>query len=320
MRRLALLLASLALASCDDGRAPTACERTGFCVDVSQPGTPVTRAPALDVPATYVSPVPNPLQISSTFGPRWKASASRYDFHPGIDYYDVLGTPVYAIGAGVVRGAYPEGSAQYPNGGNVVVVEHTLAAPTTFHGVSVTRFYAVYLHLQSFSVAVDDAVTAGQTIGAMGMTGDTDFVHLHFETRVQTVCSLPYQLANPTSSCAAGFDPHVHPYHFVGGENDDAIVLEEVADASDFVVRYTATRGDLDLDVIETDFGTLDFDARTGIDASSLAHLDDFHYGWVTLVPQPFLSSSDTLVVDLHFPRRPSYLEVRDIHGVGVRY
>lgn len=283
--------------------------------------TRVSRMPPLAGDPTFAPPVPRSDQISSTFGPRWKTSAARYDFHPGIDWFDDEGTPVTAIGDGVVDGVYPDGSTTFPNGGNVVVVLHALAASLTFHDQPVDRIYAVYLHLASYAVAAGEPVTRGQVVGAMGHTGDTTFTHLHFEIRVQTRCSLQYQVANPGSSCVTGWDPHVHPFLFVGGPNDDAIQIQEMPPAAGdaYAVRYEASRGDLDLDVIETDLGAIGFDERLGLDATTLAHLDDFHYPWMTLVPLPFGSTDDRLVMELHFPTRPAYVEMRDIHGVGLR-
>jgi hypothetical protein len=154
----------------------------------------------------------------------------------------------------------------------------------------------------------------------MGMSGDTDFVHLHFETRVETPCSLAFQLANPDAACALGFDPHVHPFLFVGGDNDDQLLVEEMPVAGGWGLRYTAGRGDLDLDVIATDLGSIGFGERLGLDATSTTALDDFDRGFVRLVPLPFLSASGTLVMELHFPVRPGFVELRDIHGRGLRF
>lgn len=288
---------------------------TDATIDVASGGDPVSEPPAL-VGQLFAPPVRDPLAISSTFGPRWKTSADRFDFHPGIDYPGTLGEPVLAIGDGVVDGVYPDGSSTYPLGGNVVVVRHAIT-PRTFHGVSVDHIYAVYLHLDSFAVTTGDAVTTGQTVGAMGMTGDTQFVHLHFETRVQTTCSLQYQVAHPESSCAVGFDPHVHPFLFVGGENADGFSVIETGPNA---MRYIATRHDLDLDVIDTDIGRIGFSERAGLDATSLGKLDAVDLGWVVIEPQPFSLSSTEIVYDLYFPELPHRLEIRDIHGRGVRY
>ena len=313
------LVTLAALAGCSEGG--TTCERTGRCVSIAAGGVPVAGAPALEAAAGFGAPTNAPAAISSTFGPRWKASDGRDDFHLGIDYYGALGDPLLAIGDGRVAGVYLDGSATYPNGGNVVVIEHAIP-PRTFHEQSVERVFAVYLHAATIAVADGDPVTAGQPVATMGMTGDTDFVHLHFETRVQTTCSLIYQQAHPEASCATGFDPHVHPYLFVGGANTDRITVEELppADGAGFSARYTATRGDLDLDVIETDLGTIGFGARLGVDATSIETLDDFDYGFLRLVPLEFLSTSETLAFELHFAKRPAYLELRDVYGRGLRF
>jgi murein DD-endopeptidase MepM/ murein hydrolase activator NlpD len=168
-------------------------------------------------------------------------------------------------------------------------------------------------------VTVGQTVTAGQQVATMGMTGDTEFVHLHFETRVQTTCSLPYQSAHPESSCAVGFDPHVHPYLFVGGANSDDLQISEIA-GEHYTIRYVATRGDLDLDTIETDLGLIGFDTRAGLDATSIEHLDDFDYGWLRIVPINFGTANETLEYDLEFRVHPAFLELHDIWGHGLRF
>ena len=284
-------------------------------LDIAGGGTPVNDAPAV-AGERFAAPVPNPSAISSTFGPRWKTSANRDDFHPGIDYVGAQGSPVLAIGDGVVEGVFADGSTTFPLGGNVVVVRHAIS-PRTFHAIDVDHIYAVYLHLDSFAVATGDTVTAGQTVGAMGMSGDTEFVHLHFEIRVQTTCSLQYQAEHPDSSCVVGFDPHVHPFAFVGGENRDVFGVTELAPT---VFRYTATRGDLDLDVIETDLGVVGFSTRDGFDATALQKLDDFDRGWLRITPAPFSTDSTEITYELAFTERPRFLEIRDIYGRGRRY
>ncbi|MBK9033142.1 MAG: M23 family metallopeptidase [Myxococcales bacterium] len=295
----------------------------GACGDEAAGGgvTAVTAVPPLVATAIFAPPVPHPEASSSTFGPRWKISAGRTDFHPGIDWFDAEGTPVTAIGDGVVEAVYPEGSTQFPLGGNVLAIRHELPTPMRFHDQLVDHVFAVYLHLQSIAVAAGQPITRGQVVAAMGQTGDTEFVHLHFELRMQTMCSLPYQTEHPDAGCVTGFDPHVHPFVFIPGPDADTIALAEIAPGPDaaYAVRYTATRGDLDLDAIATDAGALGFDERAGLDATSLATLDDFRYPWLTLAPQPFASTDDLLVMDLHFSTRPAFVEVRDLKGRGLR-
>jgi murein DD-endopeptidase MepM/ murein hydrolase activator NlpD len=321
MRRRCLLLLTLVLSACETCEPSGGlCARSGVCVSIDDGGVAVVEDPPFASVSGFGAPVPSPLAISSTFGPRWKSSAGRTDFHRGIDYYDAEGTDVFAIGPGTVRGVYAEGSAQYPSGGNVLVIEHALPADRTFHGAPVTRFFSVYMHLATFGVAEEEPVDRGDVVGTMGMTGDTDFVHLHFETRIETTCSLEYQESHADASCVTGFDPHVHPFLFVGGENVDAITVTELPSERGFSVEYTATRGDLDLDVIESDVGVLAFGTREGIDARTTAALDDFDYGAVRIEPPPFLSSSTLWSLRVHFRERPAFIELRDIHGRGVRF
>ena len=68
-----------------------------------------------------------------------------------------------------------------------------------------------------------------------------------------------------------------------------------------------------------TDLGTINFNRRTGMDASSTAVLDNFDYGWVTIVPDPFSSSSQTIRYEFRFPGKPRYVELTDIYGRGIR-
>ena len=85
-------------------------------------------------------------------------------FHDGIDLAAPLGTPVRAMSAGrvVLAGRVPDGA---------VDVELD-------HGAGVLTLYG---HLQpGLAVAVGDRVSAGQALGAVGMTGNTTGPHLHF--------------------------------------------------------------------------------------------------------------------------------------------
>ena len=279
----------------------------------------VDRGPDLPPQGTFLQPVATPQDISSTFGPRWKTSESRYDFHRGIDFRGNLGDQVFAISNGLITGLYPDGSSEFPEGGNTLIVEHVLATPFQWQGKTVDRIYALYLHLNDFLVAMGDPVSAGQAIGTMGATGTATIVHLHFEIRLQTTCSLEYQVANPAASCAQyGFDPHVHPFQFIGGDNTDDMTLDH-EQTQLFVVAYETTRGNLDLNELRTDLGTINFNRRTGMDASSTAALDNFDHGWVTIVPDPFSSSSQTIRYEFRFPGKPRYVELTDIYGRGIR-
>ena len=139
----------------------------------------------------FTSPVPNILNISSTFGPRFKIGDSRDDFHRGIDYTGVTGEDITcAIDGATVYDIYPLGSSSFSGGGNVVLLQHDLFPNNaTFHGRPADVVFSYYMHLDSIDDAIVNAtrgqpVALGQRVGGMGMTGAAVSVHLHFETRL----------------------------------------------------------------------------------------------------------------------------------------
>lgn len=86
--------------------------------------------------------------------------------HSGIDLSISTNTPVLAAGSGsVVFAGWSD--VGY---GNTIVIAHR----STF---------TLYAHLNSFAVSCGQAVSAGQTIGAVGTTGRSSGPHLHFEIR-----------------------------------------------------------------------------------------------------------------------------------------
>ena len=269
-----------------------------------------TETPTLLVPnnvkALFGHPLPRPEQISSTFGPRWKWSEDRYDYHPGIDFYDDVNTTIVSIGDGEVYRIYPVGGSQFTNGGNTVAIRHNLPTPILFHGQNISVLYSLYLHLDHFATNLTegDNVTRGQTVGFMGSTGTTNFVHLHFETRLGTICSLPYQVENNgTTSCSTyAFEPKVHPLAFLpaitpSGNGTTPLVPSMVtvtADAAKRTITYLVnSRQNLALNRILFGGVVLDFCLYTGFNATDLAVLDDFSkFSWGKLWPGAFLSSS----------------------------
>jgi murein DD-endopeptidase MepM/ murein hydrolase activator NlpD len=118
-----------------------------------------------DVSVLTTEPVAN--SESSGFGWRDDPFRHRAKFHSGTDYRGRHGLPVVAAADGVVTFASWQGGY-----GNIVYVDH---------GGGVVTAYA---HLSRFRVRVNDAVLAGQPIGAMGATGRTTGPHLHFEVRL----------------------------------------------------------------------------------------------------------------------------------------
>lgn len=255
--------------------------------------------------------------LSSPFGPRLKANDDyHYDFHRGIDIPGDLGQDIYSISDGTLYKAYEEGSSSYPNGGNVVIIKYELKEPTTFLGETITELYAIYMHLDSFGEAAQSylnkgeqaAISKGDIIGAMGQSGDTDFTHLHFEIRLQTTCSLEYQLENPDASCADyGFDPHVNPMalYIPESDPDDYTVSFSSASSSQANIKVTSKPETLNVDGIDFEifadgFGliklysnSLSFDTRAGFDATSTDSLDNSEIDRFTVDPERFNTSSE---------------------------
>ncbi|HUF38591.1 MAG TPA: penicillin-binding transpeptidase domain-containing protein [Anaerolineales bacterium] len=88
--------------------------------------------------------------------------------HPGVDLGAPPGAPVYAANSGqVIYSGWS--SVGY---GNTVIIAH---------GNGYTSLYA---HLSQIGVACGEHVTAGETIGLAGDTGNVFGPHLHFEVRV----------------------------------------------------------------------------------------------------------------------------------------
>ena len=111
-------------------------------------------------------------RISSVFGRRKHPILGTWRSHKGTDYAASSGTPVRAIGDGVVIFAGRKGGY-----GNAIDIRH----PNGY----VTR----YGHLRGFAKGIRSGhrVSIGQTIGYVGMTGLATGPHLHFEVLVNGV-------------------------------------------------------------------------------------------------------------------------------------
>ena len=108
-------------------------------------------------------------RISSVFGMRKHPILGQWRAHKGTDYAANAGTPVRAIGDGIVifagiRGGY----------GNSIDVRHP------------NGYVSRYGHLRAFAKGVRSGthVSMGATVGYVGMTGLATAPHLHFEILV----------------------------------------------------------------------------------------------------------------------------------------
>ena len=150
----------------------------------------------LDIPRDSLLglPIVSPLEgtprvASSGPGDERDGGARR---HRGLDIVAALGEPVRAIADGTVVFA----GANIPGHPRTVVPPGMIGKyahrPLGIGGVYVCinhdeqrKVVSCYMHLSSYSVAVDDHVSAGERIGSVGRTGvQFSSPHLHFEIRV----------------------------------------------------------------------------------------------------------------------------------------
>lgn len=120
-------------------------------------------------PGRTTTPVQNHT-ITATFGQT--GSWSRY--HTGVDYAAPVGTPIRAAAGGTITHAGPGGAAG-GWAGTYITIRHADGSST------------LYAHMSVTAVNVGNTVTAGQRIGAIGLTGRTFGPHLHFEAYPQGI-------------------------------------------------------------------------------------------------------------------------------------
>lgn len=111
-------------------------------------------------PVTFVSPVAQPVRISSPFGPRWGAH------HNGVDLAVPTLTAVHAVADGTVTFA-----GWYGAYGRMIIVTHD------------DGWTSLYAHLSRLGVREGYRVRQGERIGRSGESGNVTGAHLHFELR-----------------------------------------------------------------------------------------------------------------------------------------
>ena len=109
--------------------------------------------------------------LSSRFGVR---SSIRSSLHTGLDIAAPTGTPIVAAAGGTVTFSGYKGSY-----GNMIVITHANGIQT------------YYGHCSKLYVGAGTVVSQGQTIAAVGSTGNSTGPHLHLEVRVNGVAYNP---------------------------------------------------------------------------------------------------------------------------------
>jgi murein DD-endopeptidase MepM/ murein hydrolase activator NlpD len=124
-------------------------------------------------------------RVTSGFAMRLHPILQTWRQHNGVDYGAPSGTPVRAVGDGVVD------FSGWQNGyGNVVSIRHSNDRTT------------VYAHLSRIDVRRGQHIEQGTRIGAVGMTGWATGPHLHFEVKVHGQQQNPLLIAKASETIA----------------------------------------------------------------------------------------------------------------------
>lgn len=129
-------------------------------------------------------------RISSGFSSRRKHPVLHvFRRHKGVDFAAPKGTPIRAVGAGVVKKKYY--SKSY---GNVIFIQHG------------KRYTTVYAHMSRFAPSINEGtkVSRAQVIGYVGSTGLATGPHLHYEFRIDNKHYNPQTVKLPRSIHRAG--------------------------------------------------------------------------------------------------------------------
>ena len=120
-------------------------------------------------------PCPSCTYITSKFGPRYHPVTGAYQStHTGLDIGAASGATIVASDSGTVTTAGVKGGY-----GKCVMIDHG------------NGYYTLYGHMSSIAVSVGQSVSKGDTVGYVGSTGVSTGPHLHFEIRVNGVCTDP---------------------------------------------------------------------------------------------------------------------------------
>jgi murein DD-endopeptidase MepM/ murein hydrolase activator NlpD len=126
--------------------------RSNFTIATQQQKTPIEVTTTTET--TFEIPLTD-FQLSQNFS----------FWHPGIDMTAPLGTPVYALEAGVVEYA---GFSIFGYGKHVIVSHN--------HGIT-----SLYAHLSEIRTVVGRKIERGELLGSIGSTGWSTGNHLHLE-------------------------------------------------------------------------------------------------------------------------------------------
>ncbi len=126
---------------------------------------------------------------------RWGSTmGGNFQPHQGVEFNNADGTPVLAIGPGVVAWSGPA-----ERGALTVAIRHD--EPLRLADGSTRVVFSVYYHNSALDVRLGERVTAGQVIARVGHTGRATNDHLHLEVHVNRIVNpeerFPPHATNP---------------------------------------------------------------------------------------------------------------------------
>jgi murein DD-endopeptidase MepM/ murein hydrolase activator NlpD len=114
-------------------------------------------------------PLPEVAEVLVGYGWQLDPATGEVVFHSGVTLAAAAGTPVGAVGDGIVAFADTQG-----NYGNLVVINHSQGLQTR------------YAHLDRIQVTAGQPIRQGDTLGTVGMTGRAAAPQLLFEVRTNS--------------------------------------------------------------------------------------------------------------------------------------
>jgi murein DD-endopeptidase MepM/ murein hydrolase activator NlpD len=142
----------------------------------------VQKQPSLLHALPIISPVAPGTPISYRFGKRIDPFTGDEKWHNGVDFVAPQETPVISPATGIV--SMTEDDRQW---GKRIKIRHG------------NGFSTVYAHLGSVKVRAGTAVKKGQTIGTIGISGQTIGPHLHYEIHFNDKPIDPLQVIFPAA-------------------------------------------------------------------------------------------------------------------------
>jgi murein DD-endopeptidase MepM/ murein hydrolase activator NlpD len=153
---------------------------------------PSVVAPVVNLPPALAEPAPPPVAGHGFRAPVRGSLLAGYGPGPngtqndGINIAAPLGTPIVAVGDGVVKYAGNE----LRGFGNLILIKHP------------DGWISAYAHCETLLVKRDQQVRAGQEIAKVGATGDVGAPQLHFELRRGTRAVDPTNYLPPITTAA----------------------------------------------------------------------------------------------------------------------